>query len=197
MIPTQLAFGAGLVAAAGVYGIVCGTLLTDHEWWPPGDRTPAYYCHWTLVGVFDAALLATAVLDFGAWGLPAPASVVGLLAALLGTAVFVRGARAMDSAETMGVTGDLYTDGPYAYSRNPQYVGMIVGVSGFALAADSSLVAALAAAHVGWVLLLPRAEEPHLRAAFGDAYDRYAARVPRFVGIRSFDGRGDDEELPH
>ena len=183
MTPTQLAFGAGLVAAAGVYGIVCGTLLTDHEWWPPGDRTPAYYCHWTLVGVFDAALLATAVLDFGAWGLPAPASFVGLLAALLGTAVFVRGARAMDSAETMGVTGDLYTDGPYAYSRNPQYVGMIVGVSGFALAADSSLVAALAAAHVGWVLLLPRAEEPHLRAAFGDAYDRYAARVPRFVGV--------------
>ena len=183
MTPTQLAFGAGLVAAAGVYGIVCGTLLTDHEWWPPGDRTPAYYCHWTLVGVFDAALLTTAVLDFGGWGLLAPASVVGLLAALLGTAVFVRSARAMDSAEAMGVTGDLYTDGPYAYSRNPQYVGMIVGVGGFALAVDSALVAGLAAAHVGWVLLLPRAEEPHLRAEFGDTYDRYAARVPRFVGI--------------
>ncbi|AXG07308.1 isoprenylcysteine carboxylmethyltransferase family protein [Haloplanus rubicundus] len=197
MTPTQLAFGAGLVAAVGVYGIVCGTLLTDHEWWPPGDRTPAYYCHWTLVGVFDVALLATAVLDFGAWGLPAPASSVGLVAALLGTAVFVWGARAMDSAETMGVTGDLYTGGPYAYSRNPQYVGMIVGVSGFALAVDSALVAGLAAAHVGWVLLLPRAEEPHLRAEFGDTYDRYAARVPRFVGIRTLYGRGDDEELPH
>jgi protein-S-isoprenylcysteine O-methyltransferase Ste14 len=183
MTPTRLTFGAGLVAAAGVYGIVLGTLLTDHEWWPPGDRTPAYYVHWTLVGVFDAALLATAVLDFGAWGLPAPASVVGLVAALLGTAVFVWGTRAMDSAETMGVTGDLYTDGPYAYSRNPQYVGMIVGVSGFALVVDSAFVAGLAAAHVGWVLLLPRAEEPHLRAAFGDAYDRYAARVPRFVGL--------------
>jgi protein-S-isoprenylcysteine O-methyltransferase Ste14 len=47
------------------------------------------------------------------------------------------------------------------------------------------------------VLLLPRAEEPHLRAEFGDAYDRYAARVPRFVGIRTLYGRGDDEELPH
>jgi protein-S-isoprenylcysteine O-methyltransferase Ste14 len=183
MTPTQLAFGAGLVAAAGVYGIVCGTLLTDHEWWPPGDRTPAYYVHWTLVGVFDVSLFATAALDFGAWGLPAPTSSAGLLAALLGTAVFVRSARAMDSAETMGVTGDLYTDGPYAYSRNPQYVGMVAGVSGFALAVDSALVAGLAAAHVGWVLLLPRAEEPHLRAEFGDAYDRYAARVPRFVGV--------------
>jgi protein-S-isoprenylcysteine O-methyltransferase Ste14 len=186
MTPTHLAFGAGLVAAAGVYVIVLGTLLTDHEWWPPGDRTPAYYVHWTLVGVFDVSLLATAILDFGAWGLPAPASSVGLLAALLGTAVFVWGARAMDSAETMGVTGDLYTGGPYAYTRNPQYVGMIVGVSGFALAVDSAFVAGLAAAHVGWVLLLPRAEEPHLRAEFGDEYDRYATRVPRFVGVATF-----------
>jgi protein-S-isoprenylcysteine O-methyltransferase Ste14 len=183
MTPTQLSFGAGLVAAAGVYVIVLGTLLTDHEWWPPGDRTPAYYCHWTLVGVFDVALLATAVLDFGGWGLPAPTSSVGLLAAILGTAVFVWGARTMQSAETMGVTGELYTDGPYAYTRNPQYVGMIVGVTGFGFAVDSALVAALAAVHVGWVFLLPRAEEPHLRAEFGDAYDRYAERVPRFVGV--------------
>ncbi|WP_049936580.1 methyltransferase family protein [Haloplanus natans] len=183
MTPTRLAFGGGLLAAAGVYGIVLGTLLTDHEWWPPGDRTPAYYVHWTLVGVFDLSLIATAVLDFGGWGLPLPAAVVGVVLASLGTALFVRGARTMQSAETMGVTGHLHTDGPYAYTRNPQYVGMIVGVMGFALAVDSAFVAGLAAAHVGWVWLLPRAEEPHLRAEFGDAYDRYAARVPRFVGI--------------
>jgi hypothetical protein len=31
--------------------------------------------------------------------------------------------------------------------------------------------------------LLPRAEEPHLRAEFGDTYDHYAQRVPRFVGV--------------
>lgn len=185
MIPTQLAFGAGLLSAAGVYVIVFGTLLTDHEWWPPGDRTPAYYCHWTLVGLFDVSLLGIAVLDFGGWGLPQAASVVGLALALLGTAVFAWGARTMRSAETMGVTGELYTDGPYAYTRNPQYVGMVVGVIGFAFAVDSSLVATLAAAHVGWVLLLPRAEEPHLRAEFGEAYDRYAARIPRFVGLRT------------
>jgi protein-S-isoprenylcysteine O-methyltransferase Ste14 len=183
MTPTRLAFAAGLLSAAGVYGIVLGSLLTDREWWPPGDRSRAYYAHWTCVGVFDAALLGTAALDWGGWGLPRPAVAVGVVLALLGTVVFVWGARTMHAAETMGVTGDLYTEGPYAYTRNPQYLGMIVGVSGFALAVDSALVAALTAAHVGWVLLLPRAEEPHLRAEFGEAYDRYAQRVPRFVGV--------------
>ncbi|MFC6988622.1 methyltransferase family protein [Haloplanus sp. GCM10025708] len=186
MTPTRLAFGAGLLSAAGVYVLVLGTLSTDHEWWPPGDRTPAYYCHWTLVAVFDVSLVATAVLDWGEWGLFSPVALAGGgVLVCLGTAVFVWGARTMRSAETMGVTGDLYTEGPYAYTRNPQYLGMIVGVTGFAVVADSALVAALAAAHVGWVLLLPRAEEPHLRAEFGDAYDRYAARVPRFVGLRT------------
>ncbi|MFB6101088.1 MAG: isoprenylcysteine carboxylmethyltransferase family protein [Haloplanus sp.] len=185
MTPIRLAFGAGLLSAAGVYGIVLGTLVTDHEWWPPGDRTPAYYCHWTLVGIFDVSLLAVAALDWGEWGLPGPVAVAGVGFAVCGTALFVWGARTMQSAETMGVTGDLYTDGPYAYTRNPQYVGMVVGVTGFALAADSAFLAALAAVHVGWVLLLPRAEEPHLRAAFGDDYDRYAERVPRFVGVRT------------
>lgn len=183
MTPTDLAFGAGLLSAAGVYVIVLGTLLTDREWWPPGNRAPAYYAHWTLVGVFDVSLLATAALDWGAWGLGRPAVVAGAVLAAVGTAVFVWAARTMRSAEAMGVTGDLYTDGPYAYTRNPQYLGMVVGVSGFALLANSPLVAALAAAHVGWVLLLPRAEEPHLRAEFGAAYDRYAERVPRFVGV--------------
>lgn len=186
MSTTGLAFGAGLLSAAGVYAIVLGTLLTDHEWWPPGDRTPAYYCHWTLVAVFDVSLVATTVLDWGEWGLAGlVARAGGAALAVLGTAVFAWGARTMRSDETMGVTGVLYTDGPYAYTRNPQYLGMIVGVTGLAVVADSALVATLAAAHVGWVVLLPRAEEPHLRAEFGEAYDRYAARVPRFVGLRT------------
>lgn len=186
MSPTQLAFGVGLLSATGVYVLVLGTLLTHQDWWPPGDRTPAYYCHWTLVAVFNISLVATAVLDWGEWGLASPMTRAGGVAlTILGTAVFVWGGRTMRSDETMGVTGDLYTDGPYTYTRNPQYLGMIVGVTGFAIVTDSVLVATLAAVHVGWVLLLPRAEEPHLRAEFGDAYDRYAARVPRFVGLRT------------
>lgn len=186
MSVTQLVFGVGLLSAAGVYVLVLETLLTDYEWWPPGDKTPAYYCHWTLVAVFDISLVTIAVLDWGEWGLIGPVMLVGggFLAAL-GTALFVWGAQTMRSDETMGVTGDLYTDGPYAYTRNPQYLGMIVGVTGFAIIADSVLVATLAATHVGWVLLLPRVEEPHLRAEFGEAYDRYAVRVPRFVGLRT------------
>ncbi|TKX78554.1 hypothetical protein EXE53_20610 [Halorubrum sp. SD626R] len=170
--------------------MILATLVTDREWWPPGDTTPAYYCHWTLVAAFNCSLVATAVLTWGDLGLGGPARVAGGGLTLVGTAVFAWGARPMGSEETMGVTGDLYTGGPYAYTRNPQYLGMIAGVTGFALLSDSLLVAALAAAHVGWVLLLPRAEEPHLRAEFGEAYDWRDVARPMPFGL-SEDGDGE------
>lgn len=183
---TLVAFGAGLLAAAGVYAILVVTLVTDRRLWPPGEKSWAYYLHWTLVGAFNVSILVVAYRDWEAWTLPRPATlVVGIALAALGAAVFVRSASAMRSEETMGVTGRLYTDGPYAYSRNPQYVGMLVGLLGFALLVDSFFAAVLAAAHAGWVLLLPRAEEPHLREEYGTEYERYAARVPRFVGGRT------------
>jgi protein-S-isoprenylcysteine O-methyltransferase Ste14 len=65
---------------------------------------------------------------------------------------------------------------------------MLVGLVGIALLADSLFVAALAALHVAWVLLLPFAEERWLREQFGDEYDEYVEQVPRFVGWRTLRG---------
>jgi protein-S-isoprenylcysteine O-methyltransferase Ste14 len=186
MTPTELAVGTGLMSAAGVYVLVIASLLTDHDWWPPGEKTPAYYCHWSFVGVFNVSLLTTAILSWGNWGLPRGVTLLaGGCLTVLGTTLFLWGAGTLRADETMGVTGELYTSGPYSYTRNPQYTGMIVGVSGFALLADSILVATLAVVHIGWVLLLPRAEEPHLRAEFGHHYEEYSNQVPRFVSLRT------------
>jgi protein-S-isoprenylcysteine O-methyltransferase Ste14 len=48
------------------------------------------------------------------------------------------------------------------------------------------IVAVLAALHVAWLALLPFAEEPWLEAEFGENYERYCDRVPRFVGWKTF-----------
>lgn len=183
---TVAAFAVGLVASAGISAILLVTLTTDHQLWPPGEKTRAYYLHWTLVWLFNGSLVTVAVLDWNAWLLPRPETFFGgAVLALVGTAIFLQSAGVMRSAEMTGVTGELYTEGPYAYSRNPQYVGMIVGIVGFALLVNSAWVAVLTVAHAGWVLLLPRAEEPHLRREYGGAYEQYAGTVPRFVGLHT------------
>jgi protein-S-isoprenylcysteine O-methyltransferase Ste14 len=76
---------------------------------------------------------------------------------------------------------ELATTGPYAYTRNPLYVGSILIAAGFALAARNVWIA-LAAALMFVVIYLPviRAEESYLRSAFA-GYGEYAERVPRLL----------------
>lgn len=185
---TLAAVGIGLASATGIYLLVLVSLVTTRRWWPPGDKTWSYYLHWMFVGVFNVSTLFVAVTDWHQWILPSVVSfTVGGALTIVGAAIFVRSAGVMQSDEVAGVTGELYTDGPYAYSRNPQYLGMIIGLVGFLLLTNSLYVTILAIAHIGWVLLLPRAEEAHLRDVYGHEYEKYLARVPRFAGRTTID----------
>lgn len=184
----SLVFGVG-VAAASVHLVALGATLAGSEFrfWPPGGRNWKFATHWGADLGLNAALLVVAAVDWNAWLLPRPASLVaGVVLAALGTGVFLGAARSFTVRQTAGLAGGLRTDGLYARSRNPQYVGMIVGVAGLALAANSALVAVLAALHVLRDVLLAVVEEPWLSEQFGDEYDRYAEEVPRFLGPGSF-----------
>jgi protein-S-isoprenylcysteine O-methyltransferase Ste14 len=73
----------------------------------------------------------------------------------------------------------LATSGPYAYTRNPLYLGsLLIGV-GFAIAALSWWIGAILVA-MFFAIYLPviRSEEKFLRERFPD-FDDYVRRVPR------------------
>jgi protein-S-isoprenylcysteine O-methyltransferase Ste14 len=98
----------------------------------------------------------------------------GLVAAL---GVFLR---AMASGHVKK-NEELATTGPYAYCRNPLYLGSIVIAIGFAIAARDLWVG------FGIVILFTliyvpviRSEEAFLRGRFAE-FDDYAQRVPRLV----------------
>lgn len=76
----------------------------------------------------------------------------------------------------------LTVGGPYAYTRNPLYLGTFV----MALGATLSVGATLLALIMAFVFFLNyhyviEHEEAKLPAIFGEAYDRYCALVPRFL----------------
>ena len=186
---SSIARTATAVGALAALAIVCTlvlTLATGVRLWPPGERSATYYLHWGLVAVYELSTLLVAGLDWNSWVVPRVLRLgVGVPLLVAGVAVFLVGGREMDAAETSGLAGDLRTEGAYARTRNPQYVGMVLGRVGFATLANSRPVASLSALQVLWVLLLPFAEEPWLEARFGAEYDRYRERVPRFLGRRS------------
>ncbi len=81
-----------------------------------------------------------------------------------------------------GATTTVIDSGPFARSRNPLYVGLLVGSAGVALVAGSAW--ALVALPLEWALLRWGAvvpEERYLTAKFGAAYTDYTGRVRRWV----------------
>ncbi len=73
------------------------------------------------------------------------------------------------------------TSGPYAYTRNPLYLGSAWLAAGFLVASHSWVAAAILAAYfAGFYPVVMRREEQELRGRFGRAFEDYAARVPRF-----------------
>jgi protein-S-isoprenylcysteine O-methyltransferase Ste14 len=76
----------------------------------------------------------------------------------------------------------LATTGPYAYTRNPLYVGSFFLGLGFTIAAGRWVLALLfAALFLGIYLPVMRVESSTLAEIFGDDYRRYANVVPLFL----------------
>ena len=84
---------------------------------------------------------------------------------------------------SQGLGEDLVASGPYRYSRNPQYVGTVPAVIGYAILCNSTLALLEAILVSGWFLLVPFAEESWCRERLA-SYEDYVQQVPRFLGRR-------------
>lgn len=85
------------------------------------------------------------------------------------------------SIETWRSSAAIVADGPYAMTRNPRYVSLLliytaIGVIVNAPAAVALLPVLFAALHFGVVLR----EEDYLECEFGDSYLEYRQSVPRW-----------------
>ena len=78
----------------------------------------------------------------------------------------------------------LVTTGPYRWSRNPMYVGVLLILLGWAAGFQSRalLLYAVAAAIAFHVRVLV-AEEPWQARTFGEDWARYKAHTPRWAGL--------------
>lgn len=83
----------------------------------------------------------------------------------------------------------LVSNGPYAYVRNPLYIGNFITALGFSVALTGKLPAArrmqLITAGLGlmtavYAVIIPH-EEEYLGKTFGDDFELYLERVPRIV----------------
>lgn len=75
----------------------------------------------------------------------------------------------------------LVDQGPYAYTRNPMYLGHLIFLSGLVLTTRSWLAVAILIGNIVWFHRRVLRDEARLIAAFGEEYTDYMARVKRWI----------------
>lgn len=130
----------------------------------------AFFPRWRVRLSYPCAIL---VLWFAR---PTPRSLLwGAPLGLLGLFVRARAAGHLHKQEVLTVTG------PYAYTRNPLYLGSAILTLGAAIAARSWLSAVILCAYFAlFYSIVMRREETELRRHHGAAFDEYARTVPLF-----------------
>ena len=130
--------------------------------------------------------LLLAILLFAA---PLPASLVGgfavtVLGQVLRLWAVSHAGGATRTTGTVGAGAELITHGPFAYVRNPLYVGNFLIALGFCLMAWAWMPWLLVIYLVLFSLqyqMIVSLEEEHLHQRFGKIYADYLTQVPRFI----------------
>lgn len=165
--------------------LVYSVARPSHRIWPPpAQQTWQYYVVWLLTILSFGGLIFVGLLDWNSLGWPATVQwPVGGFMIVVGNILAWAGVRQLSMKTTSGHAGQLVTDGLYEYSRNPQYIGDITIIAGWAILSASPWAIPLCIGGILAFLITPFAEEPWLESLHGDAYRDYRRRVPRFFGV--------------
>jgi protein-S-isoprenylcysteine O-methyltransferase Ste14 len=100
---------------------------------------------------------------------------IGAVVAAVGLIIRAAAAGHLRKLET------LTTSGPYAWTRNPLYLGSSLLAAGFAIAGGSPWSALVIAAYfLSFYPAVMKKEEAELHVRYGQSFDEYAACVPLF-----------------
>lgn len=136
--------------------------------------------------LFAAGMAAAHFIEPNLIFLDYPHSVWGLLPAVIGLAISFIAAdhfgRQKANIQTFGEPNRLVTNGLFAYTRNPMYLGMALFLSGIAALSGSLVALALLAIFVvivdRWYISF---EEKAMLRNFGEQYAGYAKKVRRWL----------------
>ncbi len=105
--------------------------------------------------------------------------VAGLIIYILGSGVFL--VAILNAARTP--LGQVFNQGMYRYSRHPLYLSFILILGGVSVGAASWLFLLLSAVYIILMIWQVDYEEKSCLNAFGNEYQEYMEKTPRWIGI--------------
>jgi protein-S-isoprenylcysteine O-methyltransferase Ste14 len=87
-------------------------------------------------------------------------------------------------ANSFGSPNALVTSGPFEYSRNPIYVAFMIPIVSLAILSPAVSLLTASVYILAMDVFIIRREEGLLECRFGETYNAYKARVPRWIVCR-------------
>lgn len=163
--------------------VIVSIAVPQRRLWPP--VRPHAWGRYFLLALFSISaggVILLGILDWDDFIFPAWARMlVGLPLGLVGNALSIWAILALGFTNTTGEKNALICRGPYRFSRNPQYVGFIIALVGWALMTNSTSAFMASMAGILPLVMVPFAEEPWLHQRYGAAYEAYIRSVRRFI----------------
>ncbi len=180
---TQILFYTGILIGYAYMLLLIWSILTpSHRIWPPGEVSWKFFLSWGTFYLGIGIAVALIVLDWNTWTIPPEVRLgIGVPLTTLGLGLVAWGIRTLGLTNTHGIQDGFILSGPYRFTRNPQYVGDIIMITGIILIVNSALVAVVSLIILFSFVLLPIAEEPWLEEQYGEEYLRYKTQTPRFL----------------
>ncbi|MGM9548448.1 MAG: methyltransferase family protein [Faecousia sp.] len=144
----------------------------------------------TLMGIATVGIIPAQLLSIGfGWShLPANARFTGFCVGMLGDLIFLISVLCMKDSWRAGIPDkdrtELVTDGIYAFSRNPAFLGFDLQYIGVLLMYCNLLTGMFTVFAIVMLHLQILQEERYLTATFGAEYLAYRHRVFRYLGRR-------------
>jgi protein-S-isoprenylcysteine O-methyltransferase Ste14 len=184
----SITFFVSLSGAVAIFALaILDSIKPSFQFFPPPSKKSwQHHTFMALFRLFLYPLVALSVLVFepvtGArtyvsYGLGGSLIVLGF-----GLAFWIT--VQMGWRNAFGEKRGLRTDGWFRFSRNPIYVATWVGLIGWGVLINHTLVTVLLALWGLMYMLAPLVEEPWLEEQYGEPYHNYKQSTPRFIWFR-------------
>lgn len=151
-------------------------------WPPPSKRSWQYRLSWILFYLAFSLNTLLIIFDWNSWRYDSPLRfIIGIPLVLIGVLLLIWGIRTLGINNTSGSAAGFVKNGPYRFTRNPQYLGDMMLFVGLCLCTNSLYLWITHTLLILVFLATPLAEEEWLKKEYGEVYEIYFGNTSRFL----------------
>jgi protein-S-isoprenylcysteine O-methyltransferase Ste14 len=165
--------------------LVAGWISERCRIYPSGDDHPRGTAILScLFFSISLQIITLGVLDWQSSDLPCWLRVIGAVGWTGGISLAGLALHGLGWKVSFGEQAIVTESGLYRYSRNPQYLGFLIGLVGWGFFTSSYFTLITCALAILPLVIVPRVEELWLKETYGAVYQHYQSRVPRWLSVK-------------